>query len=90
MGKREAVIEDYLIARVKALGGDTRKLTYQGRKGAPDRMCVLPGGRILFVECKAPGETPDPQQATEIAWLRSMGCTAIWVDNKEDIDALIH
>ena len=88
MGRAEAKIEDYLIARVKALGGETRKVVYQGRKGAPDRMCVLPGGHIVFVECKRPGEKPDARQQEELAWLQRMGCHAISVDSKEKIDAV--
>jgi hypothetical protein len=87
MGKPEAKIENHLIAVVKRCGGDTRKITYQGRKGALDRMCVLPNGRLVFAECKAPGETPTALQQEELTWLRSMSCEAVFFDSKEDIDA---
>ena len=40
---KERDIEKYLIARVKALGGECRKVQWIGRRGAPDRLVMLPG-----------------------------------------------
>lgn len=42
MSIREADIEAYLVARVKALGGEVRKVQWVGRKYAPDRLVMLP------------------------------------------------
>lgn len=39
---RESQIESYLVERVKALGGECRKLKWIGRHGAPDRLVMLP------------------------------------------------
>jgi hypothetical protein len=39
----EAVVEDHLSRRVRALGGETRKMQWIGRKGAPDRACCCRG-----------------------------------------------
>lgn len=39
---RESQIEDYLVERVKALGGEVRKVRWIGRNGAPDRLVMLP------------------------------------------------
>jgi hypothetical protein len=89
MGRAESVIESYLIQQVKARGGATRKLTYQGRKGAPDRMCLLPNGTIFFVECKRPGEKPDQLQAEELAFLNSMGQRAFSADTREQVDEVL-
>jgi len=52
--KREAAIETELIMRVRALGGIAEKTTVIGRRGFFDRVVVLPGGRVVFVECKRP------------------------------------
>lgn len=42
---RESTIEQYLVDRVKALGGEVRKVRWIGRHGAPDRLVMLPGKR---------------------------------------------
>lgn len=38
---RESDIEKYLVKRVKALGGEIRKVAWIGREGAPDRLVML-------------------------------------------------
>lgn len=47
---RERDIEQYLVDRVKAMGGEVRKVSWIGRRGAPDRLVMLPsvgrGGRL--------------------------------------------
>lgn len=43
---KERDIEKYLVDRVKALGGEVRKVQWIGRVGAPDRLVMLPGGRV--------------------------------------------
>jgi hypothetical protein len=42
---RESVIEAYLVKRVKALGGEVRKVRWQGRSKAPDRLVLVPERR---------------------------------------------
>lgn len=87
---KESSVEDYLIAQVKAHGGDTRKVTYQGRKGAPDRWCFFPGNRLLIVECKRPKKNKlDPLQEVEVEWLQGMGFNAGWLNTKEQVDTVI-
>jgi hypothetical protein len=39
---RESTVEQYLVDRVKALGGEVRKVRWIGRNGAPDRLVMLP------------------------------------------------
>lgn len=39
---QEAKIEAYLVKQVKALGGEVRKVKWIGRRGAPDRLVMLP------------------------------------------------
>ncbi len=54
MPKREleTKLELRCVAKVEALGGQALKLVLLGLKGWPDRTCILPGGRIFFIEVK--------------------------------------
>jgi hypothetical protein len=78
---RESNIERYLVKQVKALGGEVRKVQWIGRKGAPDRLVMLPEGtdkftlkkdqrpaQTIWVELKAPGgKATFPKNAHEKA-----------------------
>lgn len=79
----EKHIEAALCARVALLGGRCEKFTSPGRRSVPDRIVTLPGGRIVFVECKAPGKKPTELQARDHAWRRSMGCEVVVIDSLE-------
>ncbi|BAE74433.1 hypothetical phage protein [Sodalis glossinidius str. 'morsitans'] len=50
--------------------------------GVPDRLVVLPGGRVLFVECKAPGQKARPSQRREHDRLRALGGEVIVLDDR--------
>ena len=50
----ERDIEDYLIKRVKAMGGEVRKVQWLGRNSAPDRLVMLPRSNTVWVELKNP------------------------------------
>ena len=52
---REKVIEHKLLTEVKKIGGLALKFVSPGYDGVPDRIVLLPGGKIGFVEVKAPG-----------------------------------
>ena len=51
---QEKEIEGRLRKRVEARGGKCLKWVCPGWSGVPDRLCLLPGGRIFFVETKRP------------------------------------
>ena len=70
---RESAIEARLRDGVKAMGGICWKFVSPGTTGVPDRIIILPGGRIIFVELKADtGRTSDIQQY-RINELRNIG-----------------
>lgn len=69
---RESKIERHLVDLVKAAGGQIRKLRWVGRRGAPDRLVLLPG-KAIFVELKNPKGEPRPEQLREIERLRHAG-----------------
>jgi hypothetical protein len=79
---RESVIEANLVKQVKAAGGTAYKFTSPGRRGVPDRLVLLPGGRTVFVECKAPGGIPRPDQQREHNRLRALGFSVVVLDSK--------
>lgn len=53
--RNEAGVERYLVKQAKLRGAEVRKVAWPGRRGAPDRVLMLPGGRVVWVELKAPG-----------------------------------
>lgn len=57
---REKLIEQKLVKAVKAAGGLCPKFVSPGMAGMPDRLVLLPGSRLAFVEVKAPGKKPRP------------------------------
>lgn len=85
----EKNIESYLVRRVKGLGGTAYKFVSPGHAGVPDRLVCLPGGRVWFVELKAPGKKPRPLQNVEIGRLRSLGFRVAVADSRDAVDALI-
>lgn len=92
---RERDIEAYLVERVKALGGEVRKVQWIGRRGAPDRVVMCPrlepvfGSSTIWVELKAPGEKAKPHQVREHQRMRAMCQCVEVVDSMEQVDALL-
>ena len=86
--ERENLIEKHLVAEVKKAGGVAFKFVSPGRRSIPDRIVLLPGGRIIFVECKSPGKPPRPDQVREHGRLRALGFTVVVLDSK-NLEAII-
>jgi len=86
---RENIIEGYLRDRVKSVGGRAYKFTSPGNSGVPDRLVLLPGGRCIFVELKAPGKEPTPIQLLQHNKLRALGFTVLVIDSKQKADEFI-
>lgn len=84
----ERRIEERLVQRAKDHGGMAIKWVAPGLSGVPDRICILPGGRIIFVELKAPGKAPTPLQARIHQMLAQLGADVRVIDSMEAVDAL--
>jgi hypothetical protein len=93
----EGKIEAHLKKRVKALGGEVRKMRWIGRRNAPDRLVMLPVLAVwiearpvshLFVELKAPGKKATSGQLREHERLRQVGFVVLVLDSTEAIDAV--
>lgn len=83
---RERDVERRLGVLVRRAGGMCLKWSSPGTLGVPDRIVVMPGGRVLFVELKRPGETPRPSQTAFHAKLARRGVRVYVVD---DADAFV-
>ena len=58
----EKMIEKKLLLAVRGNGGMCLKFVSPGMDGMPDRLVLMPGGRLAFVELKVPGKKPRPLQ----------------------------
>ena len=87
---REKSIEAKLVDAVKAAGGVCWKFTSPGTAGVPDRIVLLPSGRIAFVEVKASGEKPHPLQRLRIRTLRRLDFKAFVLDNPDQIGGILN
>ena len=86
---REREIEEQLVKAVKAEGGICPKLICPGMNGMPDRLVLLPGCRIGFVEVKAPGKKPRPLQLRRHKQLQQLGFMVFVLDSPEQIPGII-
>lgn len=86
---RESTLERRLVKEVEGIGGLAIKWAAPGHRGVPDRVVVLPGGRVAFVEMKAPGGQPRPLQRKWHKTLRGLGHTVAVIDSLEGIDSFV-
>lgn len=86
----ERDVEKRLIKPVRELGGLCLKFESPGYTGVPDRLLLFPGGRVVFVETKAPGKTERPRQEYVQGVLRRMGFTVYSsIDSRAKVAAVI-
>ena len=78
---REKTVEQRLVKAVKNRGGICPKLVCPGFDGMPDRLVLLPDGKVGFVEVKAPGEKPRPLQVSRHNLLRGLGFQVFTLDD---------
>lgn len=82
----ERDIERWLVKSVEALGGKAYKFVSPGRAGVADRIVVLPGGAVWFVEVKAPGGRLSPLQRVFAQDMERLGQRYVCVWDKEQIN----
>jgi len=94
---REREIEKWLREQIKNLGGRALKFTSPGNDGVPDRIVVLPGGSVIFIELKATTGKLMANQRVQISRLRKQGAIVFVLTGKldaklflDDIERVIH
>lgn len=86
---REKTLEQKFRAAVKTAGGLAVKFTSPGFDGVPDRLALLPDGKMAFVEVKAPGKNPRPLQLSRHRLLRRLGFKVYVLDDESQIGGII-
>ena len=85
----EKSIEQKLVAKVKKLGGICPKFISPGYDGMPDRLVLLPKGKIGFVEVKKKGMKPPQLQLARHKLLKGIGFKVFVLDDEKDIDEIV-
>jgi Holliday junction resolvase len=83
----EKSIENRLVAKIKVMGGAAVKFTSPSSKGWPDRLVILPGNRIVFVELKTTKGKLSALQKLRIEFLTAMGCDVRVMYGIDDVEA---
>jgi hypothetical protein len=86
---REKEIERKFTLMTKQAGGLALKFVSAGMNGMPDRLVLLPGSHMAFVEVKAPGKVPPPLQEARHRMLRKMGFKVYVLDDESQIGGIL-
>lgn len=86
---RESAVEKKLGRFAKENKGLSLKWISPGMVGVPDRIVILSGGKIGFVELKAPGCKPRQIQQAVIRKFYRLGCRVASVDNSRSAEGFI-
>lgn len=85
----EKLIEQKLVQAVRKSGGLCLKFVSPNFDGMPDRLILLPNGKIAFAELKAPGKKPRPLQLARHKSLMELGFRVYVIDSVEQIGEII-
>ena len=82
----EREIESFLVRKVREMGGTAYKFVSPGNTGVPDRMVVLPGGKIIFVELKSETGRLSALQKRQVERLKKLDCDVRVLYGKKQVD----
>ena len=86
----EKQLETQFTQAVSKAGGKAYKFVSPTTAGMPDRLVIFPGGKVGFIELKAPGKKPRPLQIHQLETLNGYGLYARVLDSPHDIQEVIH
>lgn len=86
---RESELETKFRNLIARSGGKAYKFVSPGNDGVPDRLVILPGGRIGFVELKQKGGKPRRLQQHRMRELEDLGCFTAVVDDMESAEFML-
>ena len=87
---REKETEAKLVKAVRKLGGLAPKFVSPGLDGVPDRLVLLPGGKIAFIELKAENRKMRPLQVRRKRQLEALGFLVYCMDRPEQIGGILN
>lgn len=82
---QESRIEKRLKKEIELIGGKALKFVSPGMSGVPDRIVLLPQGRVVFIELKAPGQKLRAIQKYRAKELRALGFRVEVIDSIEKL-----
>ena len=85
----EREVEQRLLREVKRMGGIALKFVSPGTSGVPDRLVLMPKGKMAFIETKAPGKVMRPLQIRRKKQLESLGFKVYCIDSIDEIKGVI-
>lgn len=86
----EKVVERYLATQMKRLGGLCYKWVSPNNRGVPDRICIFPSSKVVFVECKSEGcKMSKMQLAIKHILQATCNVPVYTVDTKAKVDLFI-
>ncbi len=88
--EQEKKIEAKFRDRIKELGGIAYKFVSPGNAGVPDRLVILPDGKMGFAELKRYNGNPSKLQKMQMSFIKKLGCFVMVIDSIEDIDTFIN
>jgi hypothetical protein len=86
---QESRIEKRLKNEIEKIGGKALKFVSPGVSGVPDRIVLLPHGKLIFVELKAPGEKLRALQKYRAKELKNLGFDVRTIDTVEKVDLFV-
>ncbi len=84
----EKLLDDKLVKVVESLGGWCLKMGTTHISGLPDRVCLLPRGRVFFAEIKTTKKKPRKIQIWVHNKLKGLGFEVYVIDRTEQIKEL--
>lgn len=87
---KESKLEDKLLLGIKSKGGRALKFVSPGNRGVPDRIILMPGAKVYWVEVKTTGEVPEPLQLWWHRVLRALGFEVWVIDNESDLNLFLN
>lgn len=99
----EGIIQTYAQEQLKTRGCLVRKISYEGRRGCPDLLVLVPAreftwcsglarykAKTLFLEIKKDEQTkPDQHQRREHERMRAVGADVRAIGSKTQVDELV-
>lgn len=86
---REKEVEVALVKAAKKRNGVALKFVSPGLSGVPDRLVLLPDGKIGFIELKSPGKKMRLLQEKRKSQLERLGFLVFCLDSKEKVEVML-